>query len=189
MLRIALSVLSIIIAFGAYVPYIFDILSGKARPARSARLMFTVLLLVALLQQHALGSGWALAVTIGEAIGSVMILVLALQKGVGGLKRTDLICYVLLGLGMLVWLTTRNAVLGLHLTVLTDVVAFMPTLIKTWREPDSETPLFFIAGAVAPLFSMAAAGEYTYAVLLFPAYLAAVNLIEVGLIYRHKLTL
>jgi len=51
-----LSVISVAIAFGAYVPYIRDILRGKVRPARSTRIMFTVLLLVALFQQRALGA-------------------------------------------------------------------------------------------------------------------------------------
>ncbi len=181
-----LSVLAGVLVFYGYIPYARDIVKGKARPARSARVMFTVLLLVALLQQHSVGSVWTLAVTIGELVGTVGILGLALKYGVGGLKKLDLVCYVLLGLTILVWVTTGNALLALHLTVITDVIAFTPTLEKTWRQPQSETPLFFIIGTVAPLLNIAAAHEFSYGVLLFPAYLAVANFVEVLLIYRKQ---
>jgi len=121
-------------------------------------------------------------------VGSVSILWLSLRKGIGGLTRLDVLCYALLGIDMVVWLTTRSAFLALHLTVLADVIAFLPTLIKTWRQPDSETATFFIVGAIAPLFSILAATTYDYGVLLFPLYLAVVNMVEVLLIYRPRLT-
>ena len=186
MIRAALSVLSGVTVMTAYAPYAVDIIREKAVPARSTRIMFAVLLLVALLQQRQLGSGLTLAVTIGELLGSFLILGLSLKRGVDGLSRLDLACYGLLAVSLVIWLTTQNAFLALHMTVLTDVVAFMPTLVKTWHKPATETPLFFTIGLVAPLLSIVAGGEYGYAIILFPLYLAVINGIEVLLIYRKQ---
>lgn len=181
-MRSVLAFLSLAIGLGCYIPYGVDIARNKAIPARSARIMFTILLIVALVLQHDLGSGWALAVTIGEATGSIGILYLALQKGVGGLSRLDVVCYTLLLVAVLVWVTTQNAFVALHVAILADVVAFVPTVVKTWRWPESETPFFFAAGVIAPLLSIAAQPQITYAVALFPAYLSLVNGVELGLI-------
>lgn len=185
MISNALSVLSAVIIFGSYVPYARDIVRGKVIPARSARIMFAILMLIALLQQHSLGSGWALAVTVGEVLGSLAILILALQKGIGGLSRLDIVCYLLLVASVVLWISTSNALLALHLTVLADIIAMAPTLVKTWHHPHTETALFYIAGIVAPVLSIIAAGNYAYAIILFPLYLAAINALEVGLIYRR----
>ncbi len=181
-----LSIVAGVIVASAFIPYAIDIARGKVKPARSARIMFAVLMIIALFQQRELGAWWLLAVTVGDGIGAIAILVLSLKKGVGGLKRLDMICYGLLVIDVFVWLTTQNVLLALHLTVLADLIAFTPTLVKTWKHPQSETALFFILGAVGPLLNIIAVGEYGYAVLLFPFYLALANGIEVLLIYRRS---
>ena len=182
-----ISVVSALIAFGVYIPYFIDILSGKAKPARSARIMLTALLIIALFQQRGLGGGWTLAVTIGEAVGAIAILAASLKRGVGGLNRLDLICYLLLFIDVLFWVTTDNTLVALYLTVIADVIAFGPTLIKTWRHPKSETPIFFLGGFVAPILSIVGGQNYSYAVILFPLYISIVNGLEIVLIYRYRL--
>lgn len=176
---------SFLVIIAVTVPYMFDIVKGKARPARAARAMFFAMLLLALAQQHTLGVGYALAVTVAEFISSALLLVLAIKYGVGGWSRSDIICYLLLTVDLIVWLLTKNALLALHLTVLADMISFWPTVQKTWHEPKSETPLFFFGGFIAPLLSIAAGGNLAYSVILFPIYLSLVNLVELGLIYRR----
>lgn len=185
-LQTSFSVLSVVIAFAAYIPYMRDIIKGRAVPARSARIMLTAVLLMALFQQQSLGSGLALAVTIGEVVGSLMILFLSLKKGVGGLARVDKICYFLLFFNLAIWGISGNALLALHLTVLADIIAFAPTLIKTWHWPKSETAVFYIAGSAAPVLSLAAQGSLEYSILLFPLYLFFINGVEILLIFRKK---
>lgn len=171
----------------SFVPYLRDILRGKVRPARSARLMFVVLLTVALLQQKQLGSGLTLALTIGDLIGAVLILFVAIKYGMGGFQRLDIVCYGLLVINIIFWLSTDNALLALHLTVLCDVIAMAPTLVKTWHHPRTETALFYVLGIVGPILAIVAGNDYTYGILLFPLYLALINSLEIALIYRPAL--
>lgn len=187
-MRELLSVLAALIGFGAFIPYARDIIRGRAKPSRSTRIMFAALMIIALLQQHDLGSGWTLAVTIGETAGALAILGLAIKRGMGGLNKIDLICYALLSASIIVCLTTKNALLALHMTVIADIVAFWPTLVKTWHHPETETGLFFGLGAVVPILSIFAGGNYAYGIILFPLYLAAINIAEVVLIYRPTLS-
>jgi hypothetical protein len=184
----AVSLLAGVIVLIGYWVYAKDILAGKAKPARSARLMFVVLLIITLLQQRDLNSGWLLALTASEALGSLAILALSIRKGVGGITQIDLTCYGLLMVDVTIWLTTKNTLLALHLSVLADLIAFIPTLIKTWRQPWSETAQFFVYGAIAAPLNVVANGQYTYGVLLFPVYLAIANSFEVFLVlWRQKL--
>jgi hypothetical protein len=178
------AILAAVLGLVAYFPYMQDILAGKVQPARSVRIMFVLLLSLSLWQQHALGSRLALGVTIGELIGSIAILFMSLTRGVGGLKRLDIICYALLIIDVFFWLTSKNALIALHLTVLADIIAFTPTLEKTWRNPASETAPFFVIGVIAAAFSILAAQDKSYAIILYPLSLVIFNGLEVLLIKR-----
>jgi hypothetical protein len=180
----ALISFSIIIA--VTIPYMIDIVKGRAKPARAARTMLLLLIIVTLAQQHSLGTGLTMALTIGEIVSSIMLFGLAMKHGVGGLSKNDLICYVLLGVSLVAWWMTGNALLALHLSILADTIAFWPTLEKTWREPKSETQLFFWGGVIAPWFSIAAGGSLAYSVIVFPVYISIANFVEVVLISRPQ---
>lgn len=182
-----LSISAGLIMFYSFIPYARDILKGKVKPSRSARAMILLILIIGLLQQRSLGSGWLIAMTVGDTIGAIGILFLSFKRGVGGLKRLDVVCYALLAFDIAVWVSTGNALLALHMSLLADLIAMTPVLIKTWKYPWTETPLFFVLGIVAPLLNIIGAGKFSYAVLLLPIYIAAMNLLETLLItYRQK---
>ena len=88
----ALAYISFAIIIFATIPYMVDIIRGKAQPARATRLMFFLLLLITLAQQNSLNSGYAMAVTIAELVSSTVLLALAMKYGVGGLSKSDKIC-------------------------------------------------------------------------------------------------
>jgi hypothetical protein len=180
----SLAIISGLIAVGVYVPYAVDIWCGRVLPARSTRIMLTIVIIIVLLQQQALGGSLILAVTIGEAIGTLGILAISITRGVGGLSRVELLCYGLLIVDIGIWWLTNNALLALHLSILADSIAFAPTLIKTWRLPRSETPLFYIGGSLAPILSIIAGSSYSYQVIVFPLYLVIINLALVVIMYR-----
>jgi hypothetical protein len=187
MITYIFGIISGLLALVIYAPYGYDIVRGRVRPSRATRIMLTLVLIVALWQQQTLGSGWALAVTVGELLGSIAILFLSLKHGIGGWQRSDIVCYGLLAIGMLIWLSTGNALAALHVSVAVDAIACWPTLIKTWRLPDTETPIFYIGGIVAAGLSLLAQPNLSYGVLLFPVYLMGANAAVLLLIYRLTL--
>ena len=177
------AIVSFFVMVGATIPYIADVVSGRAITARSSRIMFVILMVVTLFQQRALGSGWSLTIIVSEAISALMLLGSGLKYGVGGLTRLDITCYLLLVMDIVVWVVTKNSFLALHLSILADFVAFWPTVYKTVKNPQSETALYYVAGVVAPLLAIAAETQRSYNTLAFPIYLAAGNSLEVLLIW------
>jgi hypothetical protein len=180
-------VMSFMVLVATTIPYMVDIVRGRVQPARSTRIMFVLLMALAILQQGSLGAGWGLSVIIGEFVTAVMLLGLGVRYGVGGWTHEDRVCYLLLTVSLLVWAAMNNAWLALWVTMVADLVAFWPTLTKTWRLPSSETPLYYIGGVIAAGCSVVAEGSLAFGLVGFAVYLAVVNLLEVGLIYRLRL--
>lgn len=181
-----LALTSGLVIIGVSIPYILDAVKGRARPSRATYLMFSILMILTLVEQHQAGSRLTLAITLGEAVSSIAIFIITLKHGMGGFSWTDGMCYVMLIVSILVWRSGHGILWALHFAVLADFIAFTPTLLKTWRDPYSETPLFYIGGTIAALLSIVAGRDYSYAVILFPTYLCVANLGALALIRRRE---
>ncbi len=81
------------ISVGANIPYIFDIIKGRAKPERISWLLWTLLGLTYYFS--AMFADGATLFTLGELIGPVVIFILALKFGVGGKSRFDMIALVI----------------------------------------------------------------------------------------------
>lgn len=182
-------ILSLVLSFGATIPYALDILKGRARPARSTRILFLFLMLVTLFVQSREFTSWALLLTIGELATQVLLFGLAFKYGVGGLARLDLVCYGAFCISLAVYVMTQNAVLSLTLLIMTDLIAFVPTIVKNWRDPTSDTWVFFVTGGMAAAAAALLARETnSYAEIVFPAYIFVANALAVAPILLHRVT-
>lgn len=118
------ALISFLIIIAVTIPYMVDIVKGRAQPARAARAMFLLLIVVTLAQQYSLESGLAMTVTLAETISSILLFGLAIKYGVGGFSRSDKACYALLVISLITWALTRNALLALHVSIIADTVAY-----------------------------------------------------------------
>lgn len=182
-------ILSLVLSFGVTLPYAIDVVKGRARLARSTRVLFLLLLLVTLIIQGTEFTSWVLLLTVGEIMTQVLLFVLSIRYGVGGLARLDIFCYVAFVASLLAYLLTKDATLSLTLLILTDLIAFLPTLAKNWRDPSSDTWLFFVVGGMgAAGASLLARSTNTYIELAFPVYIFVANALAAApiLLYAQR---
>jgi hypothetical protein len=188
-MRSFFAILSFVLSFGAAIPYTFDILKGKAKPARSTRVLFLLLIAVTLVVQSREFTSGVLLLTLGELCTQLVLFVLSIKHGIGGLARLDLICYGAFFISLSAYLLTQNARLSLTLLVLTDLIAFLPTIVKIWRDPTTDTWLFFMVGGVAAaIASLLARNGNSYTEIVFPLYILLTNLLAALpiLFYRRQ---
>jgi len=74
------------------------------------------------------------------------------------------------------------------MSVVTDLIAFTPTLIKTWKLPHTEDWRFYMSDVIAGCFSLLSIAALDFKTILFPAYILFINTISVILILsrRHR---
>ncbi len=180
-------ILAFALSFGVTIPYAIDVVKGRAKLARSTRVLFLLLMVVILVVQSHEFTGWVLLLTVGEALSQILLFVLAIRYGVGGLSRSDIICYIAFAVSLSAYLMTKDAVLSLTLLILTDAIAFTPTVIKIWRDPASDTWMYFVVGGVAAAAAaLLARSTNTYVEVAFPAYILVANaLAAVPLVIHH----
>ena len=180
-------ILALVLSFGITIPYAIDVVKGRARLARSTRVLFLFLMVVTLIVQGVEFTSWVLLLTVGEVLTQILLFALSIRYGVGGLTRFDIFCYVAFVASLFAYLVTKDAVLSLTLLILTDLIAFLPTLVKNWRDPSSDTWLFFVVGGMgAAAAALLARSTNTYIELAFPVYIFVANALAVAPILLHS---
>ena len=174
-MNVLFAVLSALIVIIASIPYIIDIFTGRAQPARSTRIMYMLLVILGLLQSKELGSGWSLALIYGEIAQGAAVFFMSLKYGLGGFSRLDKICYIFLTLDLSVWLLTKNPLIGILLTLFADLIATLPTIVKTIKIPESETPIYWFLGSIAAIFAIFSETNYSLIKIIFPIYIFVIN--------------
>jgi len=113
------------------------------------------------------------------------LLVLAALYGVGGASTLDRVCLAVGLLALVLYAVTGSGLLAISLGVLSDLIGYIPTFVKTWHHPTSESPTFFAIEGLASLLGVLAIRQLRIDIIL-PAYFVLCSLAVVLLIYRKK---
>ena len=73
------------------------------------------------------------------------------------------------------------------LSIVADALAAIPTLVKAWREPETENLGPYVAGFTSQLTAIAAFKLFTVSEIAFPLYLLLINATLVLVIKRSTL--
>lgn len=175
----------------SYIPYIRDILLRKTKPERASWLIWSLLGGIAFFTQTAEGAGWSLWLTGIDTLGVFFIFLLSLKYGVGGWTRRDLFALFAAGAGLLLWFFTQQAFLALFIIIAVDAIGTSLTVIKTYKNPESETFSAWCIMAIAALLGVFSVGEFNPVLLSYPVYIVLANAavilaIIVGRNKRHQ---
>ena len=161
------------LGIACFVPYIRDISSGTTKPHSYTWFVWAALQAVVAQAMWRSGAGVAIAPL---AIGAVLcfyIFILSLKHGArsvgGGTKAFDLAC--LAGaLGAIVAYTIfHSPLVSVVLATITDVLGFLPTLRKVYREPKTETASTHLMSGASNAFALAALASVSVTTVLYVA--------------------
>jgi hypothetical protein len=97
------------------------------------------------------------------------------KKSYWKLTPFDYICGILSLLALILWLITKDANIAIIFAIASDGTAAFPTIIKSWKHPETESTWPYTTGAFNALTSFAAVRMTNFANLAFPIYLVIVN--------------
>ncbi len=171
----AFLVISTILPLYSPVPYIRSILRGETKPHRTTRLVYLAIGLLTTLSLLAAGDRVAIWISAVSLLQAIILFFLGLTYGVGGWSKTDLLCLTLACVGIFAWQTTKDPLLGLYFGILADLAGTIPTIIKTWHDPTTEEPQFYILDGAAGAFNVFALTRWAPGDFTYPLYLFLIN--------------
>lgn len=179
-------IISIIAGSVAPIIGVTSVLKGSFRPQRMTRFLIFLVSLLFVGTLYAQGDRNSIYMASAQLLGSTALFFLSLKRGMGGNTKFDWVVFTMAIGSLIVWQTTKNPLLGLLMSLVTDFIGFVPTLIKTWKYPETEEWKFYMSDVVASFFSILSIGVFSLSNLAFPVYIFLINTVSVVMILGRK---
>ncbi|MBU1202484.1 hypothetical protein KKH39_00335 [Patescibacteria group bacterium] len=153
--------------------YIRDTLRGLNQPNRVTWLMWSIAPMIASAAGLSAGFSWVVLPIFMAGFCPFLVLLASFvnKKSYWQLKKLDYICGGLSALALVLWLVTKEPIVAIIFAVLSDALAGLPTLKKSWQYPESESVSAYAAGLFNALTSFAAVKTWAFTEIVFPSYL------------------
>jgi hypothetical protein len=170
--------------------YSYAVLRGRAKPNRVTWVLWALAPLIAFAAEIHAGVGLQSLLTFMSGFGPLLVVVASFfsHKAVWKLTKFDYVCGGLSILGLALWLITRHGDIAIIFAIMADGLAGLPTIAKSFTNPDSESPLVFMLGAVCGALTLLTVKDWTIANAAFATYIMLVCIVLV-LLVRFRLGL
>jgi hypothetical protein len=174
---------TVIGAIGASA-YLVDTVKGKVKPNRVSFLLWSIVPMIAFAAQIDQGAGLESLMTFSTGFLPFMTFVGSFinKKAEWKLTRFDLFCGVLSLLGLMLWLITKVGNIAIAFSIIADGFAAIPTIIKSYKYPDTEMAWPWIATSFGVLLTVLTLKELTFANSGFILYILVLNCIIYSLV-------
>lgn len=174
-------------SIGGY-SYLMDTIKGKVQPNKVSWLLWSIAPLVAFAAEISQGVGIQSLTTFIVGFVTLIIFIASFKnkKAQWQIGKLDIICGVLSFLGIILWYFTKVGNTAILFALIADGLAAVPTIVKSYHEPESENDSVFWFGVVNAAIGLLVIQTWNFEHYGFPAYLLVVNFVIAALI-RFKI--
>jgi hypothetical protein len=182
-----LSAIAVALTFLAYIPYYRDIIKGKTHPHLYSWALWGLLTIMIVALQIKGGAGPSTYVTASSGLLCIGVIFLCLKNVKKDITMSDTFVAALSLIAMGFWLIADKPIVSIVLVVMADLLAFVPTVRKSWNKPHTETLSLYVTNTVRFTIAVMAIQNYTLLAVLWPVSWAIANgLFSVLLVIRRR---
>lgn len=182
------AIVAALLAIVGNVPYLRDVIKERVKPHPYTWAVWSIVSLITFFGQVAKGAGIGALPTAASEIFTIIIFLLSLKHGFKGIKKIDTIFLIIALLGLLPWIFTNDPTISVIIAVSIDLVAFIPTLRKTYKFPQTETPLLYTSNVLRHCLALMSLMSYNIATTLHSFAMIITNTLMTVIITCKKRT-
>lgn len=181
--------LGVAVSVGISIPYIKAIIKGLVQPNKITWLLWSVSPMIAFLAS-VLSTGFHLSQITVFVAGFLPLIVFGAtfvnKNAHWKIRRFDLLCGVVSVVTLVIWYFTQNTNLVIVLSILSDGMASLPTVVKAYKHPETEIIAPYASGIFSSGMGFFALSEINFANIAFPLYLMLSNIILTIILISKK---
>ncbi len=176
---------------GAYL-YIRDIFFGTTRPNFVSWFMWMLAPFIGAFLQFKAGANLVSILPVFMA-GFVpfLVLIAALIKKNAYWKITffDIACGIFSVIALFLYILTSNTTISVIFAILADGLAAVPTIVKAWNFPETETGITYLPGVINNTIGLLITKSWIFSIYSLYIYFIVTNLAVLFSVYRKKLAI
>lgn len=174
-------ILSVIISLSAAFIYLRSIFLGKTKPHFCTHFVWALSSLIVCLAQVHEEAGPGAWVTMINTVFFCSTTLLSLKYGERSVTRGDHVSLTFSLIAIIPWVLTNNPLWSVILITLIDVVAYYPTLRKSWTKPTEENLTTYGLSGVEYGLSIPAMQVTNLTTVLYPLAIIGSNIVLICL--------
>lgn len=177
-----------IVGFAGFMVYLRDTLFRGTKPNRVSWLVWSVAPLTSFGASWEAGVRWAALPTFIAGFGALLVFVasFANRNAYWKLGPLDYACGACAFLALALWAVTSDPSLAIGLSIGTSALGTVPTIVKEWRSPQTETIFAYLGGLVSGLSAFTAVTTWNFPSVAFPSYMVAISVTLIVPLVRGK---
>ena len=181
-----LGAVGIVLVIVGQIPYVIDVLKKKTTPHFYTWLIWSITTIIIFLGQVTAGAGAGAWITGVNGGMTIFITLLALRYGTKDVRPVDTFFLCLALFGIVLWMLTSDPLYSVVLSSIIGVVAYLPTIRKSWKDPQSETASLYGISFVRHFLSIFALSSYNITTIIYPLSAGIMNAITLAVVSRKK---
>lgn len=182
------AIIAALLAIAGNLPYLWDILKGRVQPHPYTWMVWTIVSGIIFFGQVAKGAGIGALPTAASEVFTLIIFLFSLKYGFKGITKVDTLFLIFALSGVGLWVLTKDPTLSVIIAVSIDLIAFVPTLRKTWRYPATETPILYGSNVLRHTLALFSLQAYNIATTLHSIAMIITNTAMTLIILLRKKT-
>ncbi len=153
--------------------YIIDTLKGRAKPNKVSWAIWALAPLIAFSAEIKQGVGLQSLMTFMAGFMPLLVFLASFvnKQAYWKISRIDLLCGVLSIGGLVLWQITQVGNIAILFSIIADGLAAIPTIIKSFHEPETESDLIFLMAGISALLTLLTIKIWNFEHYGFPAYI------------------
>ena len=156
--------------------YAYATLKGRTKPNRVTWFLWALAPLIAFSASVKDGVGLPSLMTFMVGFGPLIIFLSSFvnRKAFWEISKLDIACGVISVLALMLWLITGSGPIAILFSIIADLIAGVPTLIKAYKAPETENYSVFLFGAISAAITLLAINKWEFSYYGFPLYIFAI---------------
>lgn len=177
-------IVGFLLSFYGSLKYLIDTVNGKAKPNRISWFFWALAPLIAFFAEIQKGVGLQSLMTFSVGFNPLLIFIASFfnKKSYWKLQKFDYFYGALALVGIVLWQITGEGNIAILFSILADGFAAIPTVIKSFSEPESESTSVYLFSMLNAGITLLTIKIWNFAHWGFPAYIFLICIIIYSLI-------
>ncbi|MEK7089033.1 MAG: hypothetical protein AAB913_02800 [Patescibacteria group bacterium] len=169
--------------------YVKNIVYGNTRPNLVSWFIWMLAPFLGTFLALKAGAGLSVTGIFMAGFGPLLVIVVSLfKKNVfWRIETFDLICGFFSIMALVLYLITYNLGISIFFAIISDGLAAIPTIIKSWKFPETESSSTYFGGIVNNTLSLLIIKNWIFSIYSFNIYFIVVNIIIIFSIYHKRI--
>ena len=169
--------------------YIRDVIKGGTRPNLVSWFIWSLAPFIGVFFQLKAGAGLSILPIFMAGFTSLVVIIVSVLKknGYWKINSFDVVCGIISLFALILYVFTHNLSISILFAIISDGLAYIPTIRKSWNFPESETGLMYTTGIVSNIIGLLTIKMWTFPIYSFGIYIVLFNSMVVFSIYRKKI--